>query len=284
MSKKKIIITGTAGLLGPHVARHFAEHGYHVVGIDRAVPKESAAQENLIVDLTNAGEVYSALSGAMGVVHLAAIPRPGIYTSEVTFGNNILASYHILEAADNLGIKKTVIASSESAYGFCFSKNNLRPQYFPVDEEHPALAEDSYGIGKIAAEKVAEGIHRRNRMQIITFRLGNIITEPMYENFKDWIHDPHKRVLNVWNYIDARDIASACRLAVERDGLGCDIMNLAADDNCMDIKSRDLIQEVFPDITDIRGDLAGYETLYSNAKAKALLGWQPVHHWRDYVS
>ena len=88
MSKKKIVITGTAGLLGPHVARHFAEHGYHVVGIDRAVPKESAAQENLIVDLTNAGEVYSALSGAMGVVHLAAIPRPGIYTSEVTFGNS----------------------------------------------------------------------------------------------------------------------------------------------------------------------------------------------------
>ena len=126
MSKKKIVITGTAGLLGPHVARHFAEHGYHVVGIDRAVPKESAAQENLIVDLTNAGEVYSALSGAMGVVHLAAIPRPGIYTSEVTFGNNILASYHILEAADNLGIKKAVIASSESALSIFPLMKNIR--------------------------------------------------------------------------------------------------------------------------------------------------------------
>lgn len=283
MSGKRVVITGTSGLLGPTVAKYFVERGCYVTGADKTPPKEPYAQENLLLDLTNIGEVFNLLTGASAIVHLAAIPRPGVYTSAATFANNVLATYNILEAADTLGIKKAVVAGSECAYGFCFSKHNLSPEYFPVDEQHPVLAEDCYGIGKIAAEAVAEGIHRRNGMQIITFRLGNVITEPMYANFRDWIDDPHKRVLNVWNYIDARDIASACWLAVEKDGIGCEIMNLAADDNCMNIKSRDLIKAVFPACNDIRGELNGYETLYSNAKAKALLGWRPVHFWRDYI-
>lgn len=283
MGGKKVVITGTSGLLGPTVAKHFMEQGCYVIGADKVPPKEPYAQENLLLDLTNIGEVLNLLTGASAIVHLAAIPRPGVYTSAATFANNVLATYNILEAADTLGIKKAVVASSECAYGFCFSKHNLHPAYFPVDEQHPTLAEDCYGIGKIAAEAVAEGIHRRSGMQIITFRLGNVITEPMYANFRDWIDDPHKRVVNVWNYIDARDIATACLQAVEKDGIGCEIMNLAADDNCMNIKSRDLIKAVFPACNDIRGELNGYETLYSNAKAKALLGWRPVHFWRDYI-
>lgn len=87
----------------------------------------------------------------------------------------------------------------------------------------------------------------------------------------------------MWNYIDARDIAVACRLAIEKEGLGSIVMNLAADDNCMDIKSCDLMRAEYPDVTDIRTPIDEYQTLYSNEKAKNILGWKPVHFWRDNV-
>jgi nucleoside-diphosphate-sugar epimerase len=145
---RKVVITGTAGLLGPHVAEYFVSAGYEVVGVDRARPARSFAP-HLFADLTDMGQCYGALTGADAVVHLAAIPTVNIYTSETTFRNNVLATYNILEAADTLGIRKAVIASSECAYGICNSQTGLAPQYVPMDEEHPALPEDCYGLGKV---------------------------------------------------------------------------------------------------------------------------------------
>ncbi|MCL1951146.1 MAG: NAD(P)-dependent oxidoreductase [Turicibacter sp.] len=281
--KKKIVITGTAGLLGPYVVDHFLEAGYDVLSVDIVQPKVAKAP-HFTVDLNNLGEVYGMLQGAYGVVHLAAIPRALIYPNEVTFRNNIMGSYNIMEACAGLGIKKVVIASSECAYGFCFAKEDLIPKYLPVDEEHPAWAEDCYGMGKVAAEVVAEGFNRRAGTQIVSFRLGNIIAPAMYpEIFPGFINNTSIRKRNLWNYIDARDIASACRLAIEAEGLGASVMNIGANDNCQDIKSIDLVKAEFPTVTDIRADLDGFQPVYCNKKAKRLLGWQPVHFWRDNI-
>jgi len=282
-NNKRIIITGTAGLLGPYVVEHFLTQGYDVLSVDINTPKEVKCR-HWTVDLTDLGQVYGMLKGAYGVVHLAAIPRADIYPNATTYANNIMASYNIMEAAGDLGIEKVVIASSECAYGLCFAKDDLVPQYVPVDEEHPAWTEDCYGMAKVAAEVTAEGFHRRNGTQIISMRLGNIITPPMYQEiFPGFIKDTYIRMRNLWNYIDARDIATACRLAIELDGLGCEVINIGADDTCQDIKSIDLVKAEFPNLTDIRCDLDNFEPIYSNKKAKELLGWKPVHFWRDYV-
>lgn len=280
---KKVVITGSAGLLGPYVVEHFVEQGYNVLSVDRVKPAKSLAP-HMTADLTNLGECYGILEGAYAVIHLAAIPSAYIYPNEVTFQNNVMGTYNILEAAAGLGIKKAVIASSECTYGICNSRQGLTPSYVPIDEEHPTLPEDSYGLGKIAGEAIADAIHRRCGMQIVSFRIGNIISKEKYLNFPGFIHESHKRKNLIWNYIDARDIAAACRLAVEKDGLGSIVMNLAADDNCMDIKSCDLVKAEFPNVTDIRSPIDGYQTLYSNEKAKRILGWQPIHFWRNNVS
>jgi len=281
--KKKIVITGTAGLLGPYVVEHFLEQGYDVLSADINEPK-SLKCRHWTVDLNDLGQVYGMLQGAAGVVHLAAIPRADIYPNATTFANNMMSSYNIMEASAHLGIKKVVIASSECAYGLCFAKDDLVPEYVPVDENHPAWAEDCYGIAKIAAEVVAQGINRRAKTQIISLRLGNIITPQMYnEIFPSFINNSYQRMRNLWNYIDARDIATACRLAIEVDGLGAEVMNIGADDTCQAIKSIDLIKAEFPTLTDIRADINEYQPIYCNKKAKKMLGWQPVHHWRDYV-
>lgn len=267
-------------MLGPSVVEHFAAHGYDVLSTDLNRPEKLLCR-HMTADLTKLGECYGVLEGADAVVHLAAIPQAYLHPNEVVFANNTMSTYNILEAAAALGIRKAVIASSESSYGICFSRQNLQPLYVPIDEEHPQLPEDSYGLSKIVAEQTAQMIHRRCGMQIVSMRIGNVITPERYQLFPGFIHEPQTRRMILWSYIDSRDIASACRLAVEADGLGYTAINLAADNTCMDMKNGELMAREFPDVKDIRVSLDGYETLLSNEKAKRLLGWMPAYNWRD---
>lgn len=278
----KVVVTGGSGMLGRYVVREFVEHGYDVLNADIR-PLEDPVCPTLIADLEQLGECYSALAGADAVVHLAAIPAAHIRTPEVTFRNNVMSTYNILQAAEGLGIRKAVIASSESSYGIVFAVHPPAPKYVPVDEAHPQLPEDSYGLSKVVNELTADMFHRRTGMQIVSLRLGNVIPPERYATFPSFIHDPAQRERILWSYIDTRDAATACRLAVEADGLGAVALNIAADDSSMAIRSRELMAARFPGVTDFRAPLEGHETLLSNEKAKQLLGWQPVHFWRDEV-
>ncbi|MBS4196272.1 NAD-dependent epimerase/dehydratase family protein [Lederbergia citri] len=278
----KVVITGGSGLLGPSVIKEFLHHGYEVVNADAKKPNEELCP-TVITDLTNLGEVHGVLVGADAVVHLAAIPVAYSHPNEVTFRNNVMSTYNILEAAGNLGIKKAVITSSESSYGIVFSRNSLEPKYVPIDEEHPQLPEDSYGLSKIVNEQTADMIHRRTGMQVVSMRLGNVITPEMYANFPSFIHNPEQRKTIMWSYIDSRDAATAYRLAVEADGLGSVALNIANNETSMDIESKQLMEQVYPNVKEFKKEFTGFETLFSNEKAKKLLNWEPVHIWRNYV-
>lgn len=282
MKMPKVVVTGGSGLLGPDVIKEFLNNGYEVVNADIKHPNEHLCK-TVITDLTNLGEVYGVLEGADAVVHLAAIPVAYSHPNEVTFQNNVMSTYNILEAAGNLGIKKAVISSSESSYGIVFSRQNLAPKYVPIDEEHQQLPEDSYGLSKIVNEKTADMIHQRTGMQVVSMRLGNVISPEKYKNFPSFIHKPEVRKSILWSYIDTRDAATAYRLAVETDGLGSVPLCIAADDSSMDMESMQLMETCFPEVKDFRSDLSGFQSLLSNEKAKKLLNWKPVHQWRNYV-
>jgi nucleoside-diphosphate-sugar epimerase len=279
---KKVVVTGGSGLLGLWVIKEFLNHGYEVVNADVKHPNEPLCK-TIITDLQNLGEVYGVLAGADAVVHLAAIPVAYSHPNEVTFRNNVMSNFNILEAAGNLGIRKAAITSSESSYGLVFSKQDLAPQYVPIDEEHPQLPEDSYGLSKIVNEQNAEMIHRRTGMQVVSLRLGNVISPEMYQNFPGFIHDHEQRKTILWSYIDARDAAAAYRLAVEAEGLGSVALNIAANETSMDIPSKELMEKVYPEVTDFRINLTGFESLLSSEKAKKLLNWEPIHSWRQHV-
>lgn len=279
---KKIVVTGGSGRLGEWVLKAFVDQGYDVLNVDIQKPK-NAICKTLIVDLNNLGEVYGALAGAYGVVHLAAIPVAYSHPNEVVFSNNVMSSYNILEAAAGLDISRVVLASSESSYGFCFAEHAIGPHYVPLDEEHPQLPQDSYGLSKVLIEEMGATFNRRTGMQVVSMRLGNVITPAMYKDFPAIVNDSKHKITNLWNYIDARDAASACILAIESEGLGAVNLNIVSNDNAMDIKSRDLMKAQFPDVIDFRTALEGYETLISNDKAKAQLNWEPVNYWRDNV-
>ena len=281
MSKKRIAITGGSGLAGYWVLKHFIEQGYDVINLDSRRPKEEICR-SIQTDLTDAGQVITALSlhGTRnpepydGVVHFAAIPNAHRWPNSEIFRVNTLSTYNVLEACAVNGIQKVVLASSESSYGLCFAQEFFQPNYLPVDEDHPQLPEDTYGLSKVVNEKTAEAFHRRTGMQVISFRLGNILTPEAHEDIRKTFPDPERRLRILWSYIDARDVASACQLAIEKDGLGCQPLILAADDTSSDIPSKDLIARFLPDVMDLRQPFDDREALISNNRLKDVLGWR----------
>jgi nucleoside-diphosphate-sugar epimerase len=288
MSKKKIVVTGGSGKAGKWIIKEFVEKGYDVLNLDWKKP-ENELCPTVIVDLNDLGQVHNALSMYSGrehklfdaVIHFAAIPQAYIFPNDVTYKNNVMNTYNILEASANLGIKNVVLASSESSYGICFASQFFDPKYLPVDEEHPQLPEDSYGLSKVVNEITAESFHRRTGMQVISFRLGNILEPKDYAQLRDGFGKPENRKSILWSYIDSRDVAIACRLAVEKNGLGAQSIILAADDTSSNLSTKEIIQTFLPDVKDLRAPMEDRTSLLSNEKAKKMLGWNQQYSWQN---
>jgi nucleoside-diphosphate-sugar epimerase len=284
----RIVVTGGSGKAGKWIVKELVERGYEVLNLDWKQPEVSLCQTQ-IVDLNDLGQIHNALSQysvrdrrpVEAVIHFAAIPQPFIYPNDVTFRNNVMNTYNILEAAANLDIRKVVLASSESLYGIVFAEQFFSPQYLPIDENHPLLSEDSYGLSKMVNEMTAEAFHRRSGMQVISFRLGNILEPKDYQVVRQTFVNPEERLRNLWSYIDARDVAIACRLAVEKDGLGAQSLILAADDTSSDLSNEQLIRRFLPELEEYIQNLPGRASFLSNAKLKEVLGWEQQHFFME---
>ncbi len=287
--KKRVIVTGGSGKAGRWIVKDLLENGYEVLNLD---VKPSPDCRTIITDLTDSGQVHNAMSIYNGrdhdpieaIIHFAAIPHPFDHPNDVVFRNNVMSTYNILEAAANMGIQKVVLASSESSYGLVFAHELFNPQYLPMDEEHPQLPEDSYGLSKVINEKTAEAFNRRTGMQVVSFRLGNILAPEDYPGLIENFKDPEQRKVILWSYIDVRDVANACRLAIEKSGLGAEAIILAADDTSSNLSSQQLIADFFPEVGDIRLPSEGRPSLLSNQKLKRLLGWEQQYTWEQYQS
>jgi nucleoside-diphosphate-sugar epimerase len=276
---RRIAVTGAAGRIGRYVVQELLGHGYEVVAVDRRLPQEHA-HRRLEVDLTDLGQVCGALEDVDAIVHLGAIPSPTVHPPEVVFQNNVVSTYNVLEAAAIRGIRKVATASSVSAYGMPYARDRLAPRYLPVDEEHPLLAGDCYALSKQVGEETCAMFHRRHGLQAVSLRFGRVVGADDYGRFFEVPPDQLRREL--WSYVDGRDAAVACRLAVERDGLAAEAYLINAPDSCSRIPTAELIREHWPEAT-CRGDLSGHQALYDISKAQRLLGWEPQHLWRTYI-
>ncbi len=283
----RVAVTGGSGKLGRAVVRDLAEHGYDVVVLDTQVP--AGAPEGVTrVDLTDFGQVVGALTAlddrhdhVDAVVHLAAIPAPGLVPNAATFANNVVATYNVFEAARVAGITNVVWASSETVLGLPF---DTPPPYVPVDEGYRVRPESTYSLGKALDEEMAYHFCRWNPdLKIVGLRFSNVMEPADYLAFPSFDADPLARKWNLWGYIDARDGAQAVRRALEHPTTGYDVFIVANADTCMSTPSADLVAAVFPGV-EVRGELSGTETLLSIEKARRVLGYEPEHSWRDWLT
>jgi nucleoside-diphosphate-sugar epimerase len=281
MPAKRILVTGGSGKVGQAVIQHLVAEGYDVVNVDQQAPAQPLCQW-LRTDLTDLGQVIDAFSPHAtgrrapyaGVIHMAAIPRPHMHPNSEVWRVNTLSTYNVLEACGLLGIKKAVLGSSESSYGICFADQFFEPKYLPVDEAHPQLPEDTYGLTKVVGEATAAMFHRRDGTQILSYRIGNVLDPEDHARIKARFDHPEDRLRILWSYIDSRDLAIACRLGIERDGLGSEPVIIAANDTSSNLPSRELIRRYLPGVKQLKAEFNGREALISNRRAQELLGWK----------
>ena len=292
----RIFFTGGSGKAGRHVAPYLADQGHHVTNAD-LVPLEHPAVADLRVDLTDAGETYSALAGLAtmddlelaqkpaydAVVHFAALPRILLASDTRTYATNVLSTYNVLEAATRLGVRKVVFASSETTYGICFAQGERRPQYVPVDEDHPTVPEDSYAMSKVAGEVTARSFQARTGADVYGLRINNVIEPHEYaELFPAFLDDPSLRRRNLFAYIDTRDLAQMTQRCLETDGLGYEVFNVANADMSVAASTQE-IRDRFYDGVEVRHEMGRDETFFAIDKARDLLGYAPQHSWRDVL-
>jgi nucleoside-diphosphate-sugar epimerase len=275
-----VVVTGSSGKAGRAVVAALLEHDHDVRAVDLVAPAEATAPFTA-ADVTDFGQTVECLSGgANAVVHLAAIPAPGLRTEATTFRTNMVSTYNVFEAARVLGLDRVVWASSETILGLPFERE--QPVYAPIDEEHPPFPESSYALSKLAGEELARQFRRWTGTSHVALRFSNIMEPGDYEGFPSFWDDARRRRWNLWGYVDVRDVAESCRLALEAD-VGAEHFIIAAADTVMNRPSRELMAEVFPEVryTPTAGD---YDTLLSIEKARARLGYEPRHSWRDHVT
>ncbi len=294
---KRIVFTGGSGKAGQHVVPWLKAKGYEMFNLDLK-PLDCAGVNTLITDVTDAGQVFNALSMHFGfdgyetgqgpakidaVVHFAAIPRVLIQPDNVTFAANVIGTYNVIEAAVKLGIRKIIIASSETTYGVCFAEGDKDYHHFPLEEDYDSDPMDSYGLSKVVNEKTARAFAMRSGADIYALRIGNVIEPHEYDRFPGFMADPPSRKRNAWSYIDARDLGQIVHLCLEKDGLGYQVFNAVNDTITAKEPTEAFLARWCPG-TRLTRPLVGFEAPLSNRKAREVLGFVEEHNWRKYVN
>lgn len=293
----RILFTGGAGKAGRHAVRYLLDQGHRVLNVDLAA-LELPGVDNRIADLSDPGQVYDVMMSYAGfdelepgtgvprfdaVVHFAAVPRILMKTDNECYRINTMSTYNILDAATKFAVPKIVFASSETTYGICFADGERKPDYLPLDEEHPTVPEDSYAMSKVCNEATARSFHARSGADIYGLRINNVVEPHEYEqNFPEYMRNPTLRLRNFFAYIDARDLGQMVQKCLETDGLGYEVFNVSNDDHSVDVAGSELRARYYPDVP-LRAELSESQTFYANDKAKRLLGFEPQYSWRDVL-
>ena len=281
----KILVTGASGRIGISVLREIHKLGLPIRILDKCSPPQEAFDyledyvEGNILDYTS---WQRALSGVDVVIHLAAVSRN---TSDA-LRTNLVSTHMLAYCAAEQNVRKIVFASSNCVVGHCDMKpcSQFQAEYFPIDEAHPFFHEADYGLSKYLCEKVLEAAVRKNQYEVIALRLGWVWSESQCAIRKnDNLIGENTYIDAIWNYIHEEDCAAAFRLAITKTMPSkFEVMYISAQDTLSSVPSRILADKYFSSAA-LPEDWKkfSFPSFFSWRKAKKLLGYEPMHSWRE---
>jgi nucleoside-diphosphate-sugar epimerase len=281
----KLLVTGGSGGIGGYVVAELAQAGHDVVSLDRSLPREQAPGVSYRVgDHENLGDLVELSAGKDALVHLSAIPTPRTYPNPTVFRTNVMGTFNAHEAAAICGVPLVVSTSSQSAYGFAWQHRPFLPLYLPLDEAHPDLSQDTYGLSKMVGEQIAHGFHRRNDMRVCSIRPPWVTHPDDYAGFRDHL-EPKTWEGSLFSYLDVRDMAVVYRMVVEAapEVIQDEVFNVAADDALALEPLADLLPRLEPGLASLAASIKGNASMVSAERIKQRLGWSPRYSWRDFV-
>ncbi len=276
----QVLVTGGSGRAGQHVVRELVTAGHTVVNLD-LVPLLDLPGDFCRVDLTNAGEVYDVFFQFRpeGVCHLAANPSPEGQARIDVFDNNVRSAYNVMQAAGDLGVRRVIYASSEMATGLLTEA--VTPTQIPFDESERHPSPNAYALSKYLSEVIAESLALRYpATAFVGLRINNVIPPERYDILQARRADPSTGKANFWSYIDARDVGTAYRAALEGESMGHEVFLIAAADTSAVRPLRELMAEYYNGYDRIAPDHDDFASAFNCAKMERFFGWKPQYSWR----
>nr|WP_231747503.1 NAD(P)-dependent oxidoreductase [Auraticoccus cholistanensis] len=288
VGRERVLVTGAAGKIGRATVADLLAAGHEVVAVDRVEPAEDLGTEFVRLDGDDLAGTTAAVRGCTALVALASVPHPGTMPPHELFANNTVTPFVALQAAVDAGIRRVALASSGSAYGTAWSPEPTTVDEVPVHEGAPLRNAEEYGLSKMVTEEIGRMFCRRHPdLSVAALRFHWVATrEEQLQRIASQRSAPRRwreELRELWGYVDLRDAARACRLAVEaaaREPYGFQAMNVVAADLLADEPLEELLAAHAPQVV-VRSGGPPAGGAFSIQLAAEVIGWEPRHSWRD---
>jgi UDP-glucose 4-epimerase len=280
----KVLITGAAGFVAPHVAEEFRKNRHQVLLTD--ITNRCNMGQITVADLTSLEDMLRVTEGIDVVCHLGGIGDiyKALASPSLAASANVLGTANVLEACEKNSVRKVVYASTWEVYG--------RPHYQPVDEEHPCEPDHPYGITKLAGERLVIAFDKLKGVPGIALRMGTAFGIGIRSNtvFSVFIRRAMAQQpitisgsgLQTRQFTHVSDIARAFYLAATSD-IHREVINTVAAEPISISELAQLITEELPTETIFGesrpGDVQAINV--SSVKAERCLGWKAMADFRQ---
>ena len=284
---ENVLITGGAGRLGTYVVDRLANAcAVTVLDVKPIDSPRGASVRQIDASITDYAAMREAFAGQDAVIHLAAIPNPRTAPADVTFNTNVQGAWSVLQAAEDAGVKRVVVASSDSVFGLSYNPPDWPPKYLPVDEDHPVRPTEFYSLSKQVTEVIAQSYAHRHKLEVQVIRPVHIVFPPEYPELEARGSDVQN--YHFWAYVSPEDVAQGFDLALRSDYKGYEIFVISAADGLNPRPTLEMARERWGTLPEIRRpevyENNPFASVIDITRARDRLGYEPTSDWRRMVA
>lgn len=287
MSFENIVVTGGAGRLGTYVVDRLRNKcSVTVLDVKPLSGPQADGLRQIQSSITDYAAMRAAFEGQDAVIHLAAIPNPRSAPADVTFNTNVQGAWAVLQAAEDAGVKRVVVASSDSVFGLSYNPPDWPPKYLPVDEDHPVRPTEFYSLSKQVTEVIAQSYAHRRKLEVLAIRPVHIVFPPEYPELEARGSDVQN--YHFWAYVSPEDVAQGFDLALRSSYKGYEVFLISAADGLNARPTLEMARERWATLPEVRRpeiyEKNPFASVIDTTRARDRLGYEPTSDWRKMIA